>query len=214
MPDMWKSRKPPVPLSYDDVLGRASDALADKESLLRDGQRIWSLEESLVVFQDSLQRLSQRMKKMKEEKAEADESPVIEFDKDDQDTLDFVASSSNIRSLVFGIDRKSRFDIKQMAGNIIPAIATTNAIVAGLCVLQAFKIIRGEFDEAKEVRDKRHLVHLLTRNSLTDSSTRSSLPPLHQLGSLRATDLVRPTPTARCAARTRPAHISTCRERP
>ena len=60
--------------------------------------------------------------------------PIITFDKDDEDTLDFVAASANLRSIIFGIETKSRFDIKQMAGNIIPAIATTNAIVAGLCV--------------------------------------------------------------------------------
>lgn len=151
MPDMWKSRKPPEPLKYDEVLDRASDAQASKDSLLHDGQKVWSLEESLVVFRDSLERLSRRMLKMKEEKAETDPAPVISFDKDDQDTLDFVAASANIRSTVFGIDPKSRFDIKQMAGNIIPAIATTNAIVAGLCILQAFKVIKGEFDKAKEV---------------------------------------------------------------
>lgn len=151
MPDMWKSRKPPEPLKYDEVLDRATDASASKDALLRDGQKVWSLEESLVVFRDSLERLSQRYLKMKEEKADADPEPVISFDKDDQDTLDFVAASANIRSTVFGIERKSRFDIKQMAGNIIPAIATTNAIVAGLCILQAFKVIKGEFDQAKEV---------------------------------------------------------------
>lgn len=77
--------------------------------------------------------------------------PQITFDKDDDDTLDFVTASANIRSLLFGIETKSRFDIKQMAGNIIPAIATTNAIVAGLCVLQSFKVLKGDYSSTKEV---------------------------------------------------------------
>lgn len=77
--------------------------------------------------------------------------PIITFDKDDEDTLDFVTASANLRSIVFGIETKSRFDIKQMAGNIIPAIATTNAIVAGLCVLQSFKVLRGDYSSSKEV---------------------------------------------------------------
>jgi ubiquitin-like 1-activating enzyme E1 B len=84
--------------------------------------------------------------------------PVIAFDKDDEDTLDFVTASANIRSIIFGIDTRSRFDIKQMAGNIIPAIATTNAIVAGLCVLQAFKVLRNEIDSIKEVCFARHFI--------------------------------------------------------
>jgi ubiquitin-like 1-activating enzyme E1 B len=88
---------------------------------------------------------------MQSKTADSATPPVITFDKDDEDTLDFVAAGANLRSIVFGIETKSRFDIKQMAGNIIPAIATTNAIVAGLCVLQSFKVLRGDFTSTKEV---------------------------------------------------------------
>jgi ubiquitin-like 1-activating enzyme E1 B len=148
MEDMWKARKPPEPLNYKELLEKASAALAAKETVLKDDQKIWTLEENLVVFNDSLDRLSKRVLDMKNSDLQ---NVIITFDKDDDDTLDFVAASANIRSTLFGIDRKSKFDIKQMAGNIIPAIATTNAIVAGLCVLESFKVLKGEYDKAKEV---------------------------------------------------------------
>ncbi|KAK4083472.1 uncharacterized protein Triagg1_1134 [Trichoderma aggressivum f. europaeum] len=149
--DMWKSRRAPEALKYDEVMARAGQALESKDAIVADGQKVWSLEESLVVFNDSLDRLSKRLLQMRATKDPSAPEPTITFDKDDNDTLDFVASSANIRSTVFGIDVKSRFDIKQMAGNIIPAIATTNAIVAGLCVLQSFKVLKGEYGQAKEV---------------------------------------------------------------
>lgn len=38
-----------------------------------------------------------------------------------------------------------------MAGNIIPAIATTNAVIAGLIVMEALKVLAGEFDKCKTV---------------------------------------------------------------
>ncbi len=89
---------------------------------------------------------------MKASGSDSSAEPIIVFDKDDEDCLDFVTASANLRSIVFGIDTKSRFDVTQMAGNIIPTIATTNAIVAGLCVLQSFKVLREEFTTTKEVR--------------------------------------------------------------
>lgn len=154
MEDMWRFRQPPEPLEYKSLMVEALRVLesTSKDAIIQDGQKVWSLEESLIVFNDSLQRLSKRMLELKKAHSGSGPSPMIEFDKDDDDTLDFVASSANIRSTVFGIDRKSRFEIKSMAGNIIPAIATTNAIVAGLCVLQAFKILKGEYPKTREVR--------------------------------------------------------------
>ena len=38
-----------------------------------------------------------------------------------------------------------------MAGNIIPAIATTNAIVSGLIVLQALHLLRKTYDKMRNV---------------------------------------------------------------
>jgi ubiquitin-like 1-activating enzyme E1 B len=151
MEDIWKSRSPPEPLQYKSVMGQATEAGAAKESIIQDGQKVWTLEENLVVFKDSLGRLSRRFLDLKKQHGDDSPQALISFDKDDEDTLDFVAASANIRSYVFGIERKSRFDIKQMAGNIIPAIATTNAIVAGLCVLESFKVLKGEFEKAQEV---------------------------------------------------------------
>jgi ubiquitin-like 1-activating enzyme E1 B len=104
-----------------------------------------------------LDRLSQRWKAIQT----PDAVQVLTFDKDDVDTLDFVSSTSNIRSTIFSIPSKSKFDIKrislsseltkEMAGNIIPAIATTNAIVAGLCVLQASHVLQNHLENARMV---------------------------------------------------------------
>ena len=38
---------------------------------------------------------------------------TLTFDKDDEDTLDFVAATANLRSIIFGIETKSKFDIKR-----------------------------------------------------------------------------------------------------
>ena len=64
------------------------------------------------------------------------------FDKDDNLAMRFVSAASNIRSRIFGIEPKNFHDAKGIAGNIIPAIAATNAIVAALQVMQAIKVFQ------------------------------------------------------------------------
>ncbi|EQL04158.1 Molybdenum cofactor biosynthesis, MoeB [Ophiocordyceps sinensis CO18] len=122
--DMWKSRRPPEPLKYEAVMSRAREASLPKEQILSDDQKVWSLEESLLVFKDSLDRLSKRILQLRRTKEPSAPEPTISFVKDDLDTLDFVAASANIRSTIFAIDRN---------------------------VLESFKVLRGEFAQSKEV---------------------------------------------------------------
>jgi ubiquitin-like 1-activating enzyme E1 B len=71
---------------------------------------------------------------------------ALEFDKDFSLAMQFVYAAASLRSSIFGIEQLSAHDTKGVAGNIIPAIATTNAIVAGIQVLQAMKMLGGGHD--------------------------------------------------------------------
>jgi ubiquitin-like 1-activating enzyme E1 B len=172
MDDMWENRPRPIPLNFDAVAsgGFVLRGVAQRRDLsssngptsngsaagagLRD-QRSLTLPESLDLLvsryhlclleknyladhYSSVERLANRLQQGED---------IITFDKDDDDTLDFVTAASNLRSAVYNIPQKNRWDVKEMAGNIIPAIATTNAIIAGLIVLQAIHILRGTTDK-------------------------------------------------------------------
>ncbi|KAL8831600.1 MAG: hypothetical protein Q9191_000780 [Dirinaria sp. TL-2023a] len=179
MDDMWKSRKPPQPLQFDQVAEAAAEI---RHSVSRRVHDTWSLAENFSVFCEryeksfdflkslinvsSLHRLSARLEAVQAKGAVISAPAVLAFDKDDDDTLDFVASTANLRAIVFGIEPRSKFDIKQMAGNIIPAIATTNAMTAGLCVLQAFKILREDLKKARMVFLERSTARVINTDGL------------------------------------------------
>ncbi|KAJ7248243.1 hypothetical protein B0H12DRAFT_723269 [Mycena haematopus] len=110
-------------------------------SVLKDQKQL-SLKDNVLLFVSSTERLAARL--------QAGEQ-TISFDKDDDDALDFVTATSNLRSAAYGIGGKTRWEVKEMAGNIIPAIATTNAIVSGLIVLQALQILRKSYDKMRNV---------------------------------------------------------------
>ena len=53
---------------------------------------------------------------------------------------DFVVAASNIRSHIFNIELQSKFQVKEKAGNIVPVVGTTNAIIAW--PFQDFRILK------------------------------------------------------------------------
>ncbi|KAI9300646.1 hypothetical protein BJ944DRAFT_272708 [Cunninghamella echinulata] len=148
MEDMWKNRKKPTPLDYEQLSkGRevelSNDVTSDDSNAksfngLQD-QKVWTIGESFDVFRSSVTRLSERLQSLQAEKSNG----ILVFDKDDDDALQFVTSAANLRARIFNIQEKSLFEVKSMAGNIIPAIATTNAIIAGVVVMKAFDVLRG-----------------------------------------------------------------------
>ncbi|KAI5119541.1 hypothetical protein M0805_008527 [Coniferiporia weirii] len=178
MSDMWKNRAPPTSLDFDkisdgtfrltnnlsgvpngapptNVANGASTSLNATVSGSSSGsastmaftsglkdQKQLTLQENLVLFVSSTHRLAARLRNGEES---------ISFDKDDDDTLDFVTAASNLRSAAYGIPSKSRWEIKEMAGNIIPAIATTNAVIAGIIVLQALQLLRKNYNGMRNV---------------------------------------------------------------
>ncbi|GAU36217.1 hypothetical protein TSUD_363720 [Trifolium subterraneum] len=150
--ETWKNRNRPKPIYSKDVL---SDELAkqngnlDNDNACGDGlsvsamsslgmknpQDVWSLRENSRILLEALRLFFTKREK---------EIGNLCFDKDDQLAVEFVTAAANIRAASFGIPLHSLFEAKGIAGNIVHAVATTNAVIAGLIVIEAIKVLKND----------------------------------------------------------------------
>ncbi|KAG9451778.1 hypothetical protein H6P81_004682 [Aristolochia fimbriata] len=151
--ETWKNRNRPKPIYIEDVFsqkqakqngiadqncGSENSGISAMSSLgLKNPQDVWSLFENTRVFLEALKLFFEKREK---------EVGSVTFDKDDQLAVEFVTAAANIRAASFGIPLHSLFESKGIAGNIVHAVATTNAIIAGLIVIEAIKVLQNDAD--------------------------------------------------------------------
>uniref|UniRef100_A0A5B7AKL6 SUMO-activating enzyme subunit n=2 Tax=Davidia involucrata TaxID=16924 RepID=A0A5B7AKL6_DAVIN len=152
--ETWKNRNRPRPIYSRDVLSvklNQENGTVDKNFVadesdpssvsamvslgLKNPQDIWSLMENSRIFLEALKLFFVKREK---------EIGNLTFDKDDQLAVEFVTAAANIRAVSFGIPLHSLFEAKGIAGNIVHAVATTNAIIAGLIVIEAIKVLQND----------------------------------------------------------------------
>ncbi|XP_054992645.1 ubiquitin-like modifier-activating enzyme 7 [Sorex araneus] len=89
---------------------------------------------------------------------------TLMFNKDDDSNfhVDFVTAAASLRAQNYGIQPANKAQSKQILGQIIPAIATTTAAVAGLLGLELYKVVDG----SRPLHAFRHSYLHMAENSL------------------------------------------------
>lgn len=143
--DLWSDKRPPPrPLVFDDVIKLGATAPSSENGDMLRTQRMPTVSADAEGFVKAVAAMY-----------EPDRRQLIGqscFSKDDPVSMDFVHCAANLRMENYRIGRISRWDAQSIAGAIIPAVASTNAIVAGLEVVQLLHILSAPEGDLRKSR--------------------------------------------------------------
>lgn len=104
-------------------------------------------EEPVMVSDEDEKEIEKLLKDLQGYNIDASKKgETIEFEKDDPTNfhIEFMGGVSNLRARNYKIEEADNFKIKLIAGKIIPAIATTTAMVVGAVGIEIIKFLIGK----------------------------------------------------------------------
>lgn len=132
--DLWSDQRPPPgPLCYEDALKNTERPSTDADKDKLETQKVPSVAGDAQGFVAAVAKMYGERRELIGQSS---------FSKDDPVAMDFVHCAANLRMQNYRIGRLSRWDAQSIAGSIIPAVASTNAIVAGLEVVQLLHVLQ------------------------------------------------------------------------
>jgi len=135
--DLWSDKRPPpAPLSFEAASraeGNGAAAAGKDDQSVLEAQRVPTVAADARGFVKAVAAMY--------EPGRRELIGQSVFSKDDPISMDFVHCAANLRMENYRIGRLSRWDAQSIAGAIIPAVASTNAIVAGLEVVQLIHVL-------------------------------------------------------------------------
>lgn len=116
MAKLWEKRKAPTPIDWDESL-KNTDILTTEQNptntdknnsgqQLLSSHRILTIAEYAEMFKESVSLLRKRLEES------TDSNPILVWDKDDEEAMNFVTAASNLRCYIFSIGLKSKFETK------------------------------------------------------------------------------------------------------
>jgi len=135
--ELWSDKRPPPTALKFDQASKNDKRPADKtngaqEKVMLEVQKVPTVAGDATGFVAAVCKMYSERKELLGQST---------FSKDDPIAMDFVHCAANLRMENYGISRLSRWDAQSIAGSIIPAVASTNAIVAGLEVVQLLHVL-------------------------------------------------------------------------